>query len=309
MPKRIIAFAAVGIAIVGIAGYFAYARIGELEDQVASLDRQLGATEERLVATEARAASAAATAQTAQERAELADARAETSRQNAEAAAAEAAEAEARARDSDAGREAAEEARRKAEQAREVAEADSAEARRLADDARRAEAMAVEQAQAARDEADRIRRQREVELNRMQEALDRIVETRRTAIGMVLNLGSDRVEFEFDKAELRPAERELLARIAGVLIASADRGYAIQVFGHTDDVGTEEYNQALSERRARAVMDYLVEAGVDSNILSVQGMGKSLPLVADTTDDARARNRRVEIAIIDTLIDFRPARD
>ena len=67
----------------------------------------------------------------------------------------------------------------------------------------------------------------------------KIVETRRTAIGIVLNLGSDRIEFEFDRAALRPEERELLARIAGVLLATADQGYAIQVFGHTDDVAID----------------------------------------------------------------------
>jgi outer membrane protein OmpA-like peptidoglycan-associated protein len=143
----------------------------------------------------------------------------------------------------------------------------------------------------------------------MQAALESIVETRRTAIGMVLNLGSDRVEFEFDEAQLRPSERELLARIAGVLIATAGHGYAIQVFGHTDDVGSDEYNAGLSERRAQAVMGYLIEAGVSEDILTMKGMGKSMPLVAETTEEARARNRRVEIAIVDTMIEFKPGRN
>ena len=56
-------------------------------------------------------------------------------------------------------------------------------------------------------------------------------------------------------------------------------------------------------------MNYLVESGVDPDILSTQGMGKTMPLVADTTDEARARNRRVEIAIVDTMIEFKPGRD
>lgn len=123
-----------------------------------------------------------------------------------------------------------------------------------------------------------------------------------------MNLGSDRIEFEFDRTELRPEERELLARIAGVLLATADQGYAIQVFGHTDDVGTEEYNRDLSERRAGAVRNYLVEAGVNPDIVTMQGMGKSMPLVAEATGDARARNRRVEIAVIDTTIEYRAIR-
>ena len=65
------------------------------------------------------------------------------------------------------------------------------------------------------------------------------------------------VSFEFDKAELRVEDRELLSRIAGILMTSKD--YAISVNGHTDDVGSEEYNQKLSERRAKAVVDYLKE--------------------------------------------------
>lgn len=309
MSQRVVVLAALGIIVLGAAGYFAYAKLAELEGEVARLDQQLTATEQQLSESEARATAAARAATAAQSRAEAAEARATQSLREAETAAVAAAEAEDRARDSASGRELAEQARVAAERARQAAEADSANAQQLAEEARVAEAAATEQARAAREETDRIRRQREVELNRMQEALDKIVETRRTAMGMVLNLGSDRVEFEFDKAELRPEERELLARIAGVLIASADRGFAIQVFGHTDDVGDAEYNQGLSERRAGAVMNYLVEAGVNPDILTMRGMGKSMPLVAETTDDARARNRRVEIAIVDTLIDFRPARD
>jgi len=316
MPKRVVAFVAIGAVVLGVASYLAYSRVAELESQVADLDQQLSATEQQLSATEqrlseseARAAAAAREATMAQARAETAEERAIESQREAEVAAALAAEAEQQARTSDAGRQAAEDAKIAAERAAAIAEADSEAAQQLAQAALEAEAAAQAQARAARDEADLIRLQREAELNRMQEALESIVETRRTAVGMVLNLGSDRVEFEFDKAVLRPKERELLARISGVLIASVDQGFAIQVFGHTDDVGNAEYNQGLSERRARSVMDYLVESGVSPDILSMKGMGKTMPLVADMTDEARARNRRVEIAIVDTLIEFKPGRD
>jgi outer membrane protein OmpA-like peptidoglycan-associated protein len=111
-----------------------------------------------------------------------------------------------------------------------------------------------------------------------------------------MNLGSDYLKFEFDKAELRPEDRELLARVAGILMTSKD--YMLSVNGHTDDVGTAEYNQKLSERRAQAVRDYLVKAGISADILSVEGHGKSLPLVKGTTDAARAKNRRVELGIV-----------
>ncbi len=113
-----------------------------------------------------------------------------------------------------------------------------------------------------------------------------------------MNLGSDYLKFEFDKAELQPGDRELLSRIAGILLTSTD--YTVSVNGHTDDVGTQEYNQKLSERRAQAVRDYLVEAGVSEEILSVTGHGKTRPLVPGTSDEARAKNRRVELGIVNT---------
>jgi outer membrane protein OmpA-like peptidoglycan-associated protein len=76
------------------------------------------------------------------------------------------------------------------------------------------------------------------------------------------------------------------------------KDYMLSVNGHTDDVGSAEYNQKLSERRAQAVRDYLVKAGISADILSVEGHGKSLPLVKGTTDAARGKNRRVELGIV-----------
>ena len=95
-------------------------------------------------------------------------------------------------------------------------------------------------------------------------------------------------------------DRELLSRIAGILLTSKD--YAVSVNGHTDDVGSVEYNQKLSERRAQAVRDYLVDAGLSPSIFTVTGHGKSLPLVQGTSDQARAKNRRVELGIVNTRI-------
>ena len=188
------------------------------------------------------------------------------------------------------------EGRARAEAARLTAESQAA----AAEQARKA---AEERAQSAVDEAARIRAERVEEMNRLKDALSKIVETRRTALGVVMNLGSDAIEFDFDKASLRPENRELLSRIAGVLLTS--KGYRIQIYGHTDDVGTAAYNQVLSERRAGAVSDYLVETGIDPNIVSIKGFGKSNPLVAGTSAKARAKNRRVEIGVIDTVVDYR----
>ena len=204
-------------------------------------------------------------------------------------------EAELSALEAARGKDAADSARRKAEQ-------DRTEARRQAEAAEKEAHVAQEEARAAREEAERIRAERERELNRLHEVLSGIVETRRTALGVVMNLGSDAVEFDFDKATLRPENRELLSRIAGVLLTS--QGYRVQIHGHTDDIGGREYNQRLSERRADAVRNYLVDAGIDPGIVSTRGHGKTSPLAPGTTPKARAKNRRVEIGIIDTTINY-----
>jgi outer membrane protein OmpA-like peptidoglycan-associated protein len=196
-----------------------------------------------------------------------------------------------------------------AAEGRQLAEAQTAEARQQADDAKQTADTAKQDATTAREtavkaqeEAEAIRKRAEAEVNRLQEALGQIAETQRTALGLTMNLGSDHLKFAFDKAELRPEDRELLSRIAGILMTAHD--YTISVNGHTDDVGSEAYNETLSERRAQAVRDYLVKAGLSPDILSVQGHGKSLPLVKGTSDAVRAKNRRVELGIVNTQIRY-----
>lgn len=154
----------------------------------------------------------------------------------------------------------------------------------------------------SKDEVARIKKERDAEMNRLQEALGRIADTRRTALGLVMNLGSDTINFDFDKAVLRSENKELLSRIVGVLLTSS--GYRVQIFGHTDDIGSAEYNQELSLRRAESVRNYLVEAGLDPSIVTVKGFGKSNPLVEGTSAEARAKNRRVEVGIIDTVVRY-----
>jgi outer membrane protein OmpA-like peptidoglycan-associated protein len=197
---------------------------------------------------------------------------------------------------------AAEAASRAAAEGRQLAESQSADARKDADAARQEAGSARETAAKAQAEADAIRKKAEAEVNRLEAALGQIAETRRTALGLVMNLGSDHLKFEFDKADLRPEDRELLSRIAGIIMTSHD--YTISVNGHTDDVGSDAYNQKLSERRAEAVRDYLVKAGLPGEIFTVQGHGKSLPLVRGSSDAARAKNRRVELGLVNTRIRY-----
>jgi outer membrane protein OmpA-like peptidoglycan-associated protein len=189
------------------------------------------------------------------------------------------------------------------ERAKREAELEREFSREEAEHFRQESEQAREVAAASQREAERLRRQRERELNRMQEALSHIAETVRTPMGMVVNLGEDSFLFDFDKTALRPENREILSRIAGVLLAS--HGYRLYVYGHTDDLGPDEYNQRLSEGRAGAVRDYLIKAGVPNDIVEVKGFGKTSPKVPSQTPLARQKNRRVEIGVIDTIINYK----
>ncbi len=196
----------------------------------------------------------------------------------------------------------AEQNARQAAQGRHAAVESQRAAENEADFARQEADAAMETAFEARAEADEIRRRRDAELDKLRETLGMFVDAQRTPTGLVMTLGEDAINFDFDKAVLKPEDRELLARISGVLLTAS--GYRVQVYGHTDDVGSQRYNLGLSERRASAVADYLVAAGISRDLLATEGFGKAEPLVEGTAYEARARNRRVEIGIIDTVVSF-----
>ena len=185
---------------------------------------------------------------------------------------------------------------------RKEAESGKHQAETVAQQAQAAAQQATEQSRAAQEKMAEMQRERQAELNQMQEALNRVVETRRTPNGMIISLPNSIFRFDFDRADLSPKNRELLSRIAGILLIS--KGYGLSVFGYTDDVGSAEYNQQLSVRRANAVKDYLVQAGIDPGIVNVKGYGKTSPLIENTTDEGRSKNRRVEIALTDSSIRF-----
>lgn len=103
------------------------------------------------------------------------------------------------------------------------------------------------------------------------------------------------VNFDFDKSEIRPDAAVILDEAASILNSST--GSSVSVGGHTDSVGTDAYNQGLSERRAMAVKDYLAGKGVDSSRLSAVGYGEANPIAANDTADGRALNRRVELSV------------
>jgi OOP family OmpA-OmpF porin len=101
------------------------------------------------------------------------------------------------------------------------------------------------------------------------------------------------VNFDFDKSEIRPDAAVILDEAASIL--SANPGRNVRVEGHTDSVGTDAYNQGLSERRAASVKDYLVGKGIDASSLTTAGFGESNPIASNDTADGRALNRRVEL--------------
>jgi OOP family OmpA-OmpF porin len=101
------------------------------------------------------------------------------------------------------------------------------------------------------------------------------------------------VHFAFDSAELNSSAYATLDQAAAGLRNQPDVPY--EVAGHTDSIGSDAYNQDLSERRAASVRDYLVQQGVSSGQLTTRGYGESSPVASNDTDSGRAQNRRVEI--------------
>ena len=101
------------------------------------------------------------------------------------------------------------------------------------------------------------------------------------------------VEFETNKAEIRPMYEPELEAVATVL--ENNPGVKIQIQGHTDSVGAAEYNRQLSEKRARAVMEWLIKAGIDRRRLSAIGLGETRPIASNDSAIGRERNRRVEL--------------
>lgn len=103
--------------------------------------------------------------------------------------------------------------------------------------------------------------------------------------------------FDFNKTDIKPAFFELLDKVAGTL--ANNPSMAIQINGHTDIIGTDDYNQALSMNRAQMVVQYLLDAGITMDRISIHGYGFTLPVADNNTEQGKALNRRVEILLID----------
>lgn len=125
------------------------------------------------------------------------------------------------------------------------------------------------------------------------EQLNSILQTRDSARGLIVNMSD--VLFDTGSSTLMPGAREKLAKISGILLAH--RGLTLQIEGHTDSVGGDEFNQQLAERRSDSVRDFLAEEGVAVSSMTARGFGKTQPVASNDTPEGRQRNRRVELVV------------
>jgi outer membrane protein OmpA-like peptidoglycan-associated protein len=120
------------------------------------------------------------------------------------------------------------------------------------------------------------------------------IETTKLEENAVITMNN--IFFDFDKSLLKPESAPELDRLVNML--KEQTSMKIEISGHTDDLGTEQYNLALSERRAKNVIAYLVRSGIDQKRISVQYFGESKPVDSNETEEGRQKNRRVEFKIL-----------
>jgi outer membrane protein OmpA-like peptidoglycan-associated protein len=197
------------------------------------------------------------------------------SRQQAAQSAQQAAQSQLDAQKAQLQAEQAQAAKAQADAARAQAEAEAAEARAKAAEANKS----VQSAEAVRE--------------KLRQQLNSVLQTSETARGLIVNMSD--VLFDTAKYTLKPTTQISLAKVAGIL--EAYPGLKVQVEGYTDSVGSDDYNQKLSENRASTVKDFLISQGVSSNNITSQGFGKNSPVADNATSSGRAQNRRVNMVV------------
>ncbi len=192
----------------------------------------------------------------------------------------------------------AEEQARLDAQRREAAEL----AKQQADAARAQSAADAEKAQQAAAEAERLRQQAEAEKNQLREQLlqqfNAVLPTTETPRGLVVNMQD--VLFDTAKYTLKTPAQLALAKIAGIVLSHP--GLNLQVEGYTDSTGTAEFNQKLSEERANAVRDFLMQQGINTQNMTAVGYGENYPVAPNDTASGRRLNRRVELVVSGEVI-------
>jgi outer membrane protein OmpA-like peptidoglycan-associated protein len=186
------------------------------------------------------------------------------------------------------------------------AAAEAAEAKRNSDTEaqRQADLAAAKQAKlkaaqdAAQADAERSRKAAADLRAQLLEQFNRVLETRDTSRGLVVNMGD--VLFATGKYDLRPEAQIVLAKLSGIILSHP--GLNLDVEGYTDSVGSDDFNLKLSQQRADAVRDYLVTQGLPDSSVAAKGFGKSNPVADNNTLAGRQQNRRVEIVVSGEII-------
>ncbi|MGH8128020.1 MAG: OmpA family protein, partial [Gammaproteobacteria bacterium] len=185
--------------------------------------------------------------------------------------------------------------RSSAERARIKAQESQAQAQQSQEQARESAAQARESQAKAN-----MTQEQNAQLQKQLAAL----KAKKTKRGLVLTLGN--VLFALNKADLKPGGTRTVGRLAKFMQQYPKRNVMIE--GYTDSTGAADYNQKLSERRARSVRNALVADGVDPQRVITKGFGEQYPVATNTTAAGRQQNRRVEIVISDENGDFNKSR-
>jgi outer membrane protein OmpA-like peptidoglycan-associated protein len=209
-------------------------------------------------------------------------------------------------------RTAAEQAKAEAQRSKQESDLAAQKAAQEKQEAEAAKAAALAQQQALQAENEKARSQAEESERgrlkaeeekaqmraRLLQQLNAVLVTRDTARGLIATMPD--VLFETNRFALKPAARESLAKVAGILLAYPD--LRLEVDGHTDSVGNDAYNQQLSEKRAASVRDYLARQGIPIASVAMMGFGKTQPIASNATAAGRQQNRRVELVVSGEVI-------
>jgi outer membrane protein OmpA-like peptidoglycan-associated protein len=134
--------------------------------------------------------------------------------------------------------------------------------------------------------------------NKLNELQSKLIQVTEDARGIILSMSD--ILFDVDKASLKSDLKTSLARVAGILTVYQELNVSVE--GHTDNTGSEEHNLKLSEQRAKNVLDFLVEQGIDAGRLTSKGFGMSKPVADNATKEGRQKNRRVDLVIKDKVL-------
>ena len=217
-----------------------------------------------------------------------------TQAKQAEAERAEAAQREAQAQAAAQQAQAAAQAEAQQRQQAEAERAAAQQARTEAEQAKQQAQSAAQQAEQARQQAENEKAQLRA---RLLQQLNNVLQTKDTARGLIATMPD--VLFATGSATLKPAARERLAKVAGILLSYPD--IRLEIDGHTDNVGSEAFNEKLSERRAESVRTFLAQQGVAQS-MTTRGFGPTEPIASNGTAAGRQQNRRVELVVSGDVI-------